>query len=113
VTFVDYHTLDLLLSIQLLIMATVGGLRTVWGAPVGAFLVLTLSQLSKELLPRISSQVGGQFEIAVYGLALILVLLLMPRGVAGAVIEAVRGRRANGEDAGTTQPRADAAEPVS
>ncbi len=94
VTFVDYHTLDLLLSIQLLIMATVGGLRTVWGAPVGAFLVLTLSQLAKELLPRISSNVGGQFEIAVYGLALILVLLLMPRGVAGAVVDAFRSRRA-------------------
>lgn len=96
VTFVDYHTLDLLLSIQLLIMATVGGLRTVWGAPVGALLVLTLSQLAKELLPRISSNVGGQFEIAVYGLALILVLLLMPRGVAGAVEGLVQGRRTAG-----------------
>jgi branched-chain amino acid transport system permease protein len=109
VTFVDYHTLDLLLSIQLLIMATVGGLRTVWGAPVGAFLVLTLSQLAKELLPRISGNVGGQFEIAVYGLALILVLLLMPRGVAGAVVDAFRSRRSHDESS-TTQQRADATE---
>jgi len=93
VTFVDYHTLDLLLSIQLLIMATVGGLRTVWGAPVGALLVLSLSQAAQEVLPRLPTDIGGEFEIAVYGLALIVVLLLLPRGIAGAVADRVQGRR--------------------
>lgn len=86
VTFVDFHTLDLLLSIQLLIMATVGGLRTVWGAPVGAFLVITLSQAAQELLPKLPTNVGGEFEIAVYGLALIAVMLFLPRGVAGGLM---------------------------
>lgn len=85
VTFVDYHTLDLLLSLQLLIMATIGGLRTIWGAPVGAFIVITLTQSAKELLPKIAPNVGGQFEVAVYGIALIIVLLYLPTGVAGAL----------------------------
>lgn len=93
VTFVDYHTLDLLLSLQLLIMATVGGLRTVWGAPVGAFIVITLSQAAKELLPRLPTNAGGQFEIAVYGIALILVVLFLPRGVMGGLLDAVGRRR--------------------
>jgi len=93
VTFVDYHTLDLLLSLQLLIMATVGGLRTVWGAPVGAFIVITLSQGAKELLPRLPTNVGGQFEIAVYGIALILVVLFLPRGVMGGLLDAAARRR--------------------
>src|SRR5690606_12461642 len=53
VTYVDYHTLDLLLSIQLLTIATVGGLRTVWGAAVGSLCVIMLAQLAQELLPRI------------------------------------------------------------
>ncbi len=83
ITFVDYHTMDLMLSIQILIMATVGGAGTVWGAPVGSFLVIALSQAAKETLPRLLPHVGGQFEIVVYGFALILVLLYLPRGVAG------------------------------
>jgi branched-chain amino acid transport system permease protein len=94
VTFVDYHTLDLLLSLQLLIMATVGGLRSVWGAPVGAFIVITLSQAARELLPRIAPNVGGDFEIAVYGIALILVLLFLPQGVVGGVRALARSRSA-------------------
>lgn len=86
ITYVDYHTLDLMLSIQILIMASIGGLGTVWGAPVGAFLVITLSQAAKETLPRLFPNIGGQYEIVVYGVALILVLLFMPRGVAGALL---------------------------
>lgn len=104
VTFVDYHTLDLLLSIQLLIMATVGGLRTVWGAPVGAFLVLTLSQGAQELLPRLSSNVGGEFEIAVFGFALILVLLFLPSGVAGGLLGLLKRRRRTESSARTDPP---------
>lgn len=85
VNFVDTSTLGLDLSIQILIMATIGGLRTVWGAPVGAFLVLTLSQAAKNIIPQIAPSAGGQFEIAVYGIALILVLLFLRDGVAGSV----------------------------
>lgn len=93
ITFVDYHTLDLLLSIQILIMATIGGVGTVWGAAVGSFLVIALSQAAKETLPLVFPNVGGQFEIIVYGIALVLVLLFMPKGVAGTLAEVVTGRR--------------------
>jgi branched-chain amino acid transport system permease protein len=93
ITFVDYHTLDLLLSIQILIMATVGGVGTVWGAAVGSFIVIALSQAAKETLPLVFPNVGGQFEIIVYGVALVVVLLFMPKGVAGTVAEAISGRR--------------------
>lgn len=93
ITFVDYHTLDLLLSIQILIMATVGGVGTVWGAAVGSFIVIALSQAAKETIPLVFPNVGGQFEIIVYGVALVVVLLFMPKGVAGTVAEMFSGRR--------------------
>lgn len=95
ITFVDYHTMDLLLSIQILIMATVGGVGTVWGAAVGSFLVIALSQAAQETLPLVFENVGGQFEIVVYGIALIVVLLFLPRGVAGslAALGSSRARR--------------------
>lgn len=84
VGYVDPSTLDLLLSLQLLIIATVGGLRTVWGAPVGAFGIISLVQISQETLPQISEKVGGQTEVIAYGVALVLTLLFLPDGVAGA-----------------------------
>lgn len=85
VTYVDYHTMGLLLSIQLLIVAMVGGLRSVWGAAVGAVFVIGIAQLAQELLPRLFSQAGGQFEIAVYGICLILALMFLPTGIVGGV----------------------------
>jgi branched-chain amino acid transport system permease protein len=99
VGYVDPSTLDLLLSLQLLIVATVGGLRTVWGAPVGAFIIISLVQISQETLPQISDKVGGQTEIPAYGLALVLSLLLLPDGIAGAGANLVRWvRRGRGAD---------------
>jgi len=83
--FVDASTLDLNLSLQLLIIATVGGRRSVFGATVGAFVVVSLARIAKEWLPDVSSHAGGQVEIIAYGLALILVLRLLPRGIIGAL----------------------------
>lgn len=92
VTFIDYHALDLMLSIEILIMAAVGGLVTVWGAPVGAFIVIALSRAAKETIPSLFPNVGGQYEIVVYGIALIIVLLYLPNGVAGTVRDVFAGR---------------------
>ncbi|MFL6073759.1 MAG: branched-chain amino acid ABC transporter permease [Mycobacteriales bacterium] len=92
--FVDPSTAGLLNSIQLLIIATVGGLRTVWGAPVGAFAVVSLSQAAKEYVPRMLPHAGGDYEIVVYGVALVLVLLFLPDGVAGGARRLLRRRPA-------------------
>lgn len=89
VTFVDPSVASLLLSLQFLIMAAVGGMRSVWGGPVGAFTIVALTQTVRELLPRFAPNVGGEFEIAVYGIALVLVLLLLPDGLVGGVRRAV------------------------
>lgn len=85
VTYVDYNTMDLLLSIQLLIVAMVGGLRSVWGAVVGAVFVIGIGQMSQELLPIMFPNAGGQFEIAAYGIGLILALMFLPTGIVGGI----------------------------
>ncbi|MGH3663838.1 MAG: branched-chain amino acid ABC transporter permease [Micromonosporaceae bacterium] len=82
-SYVDSHTTDLMLSLQLLIIATVGGLRSVWGPLIGAFVIVTFLQASQESFPQLSEHVGGHAEIVLYGLALILVLLFVPKGLAG------------------------------
>lgn len=89
-SFVDVNTLDLNLSLQLLIIATVGGRRSVYGATVGAFVIVSLARFAKEWLPAVSSHAGGQVEIIAYGLALILVLRLLPRGIVGAIAASLK-----------------------
>ncbi|WP_018347942.1 branched-chain amino acid ABC transporter permease [Longispora albida] len=84
-------------SVMLLVMATVGGLRTVWGPPLGALCVLTLSEMSKLYIPEILPNAHGKFEIAVYGLCLVLVVLFLPSGLAGgagSLWRRLRGARA-------------------
>ena len=88
-TFMDSSQAGILNSIQLLVIATVGGLRTVWGAPVGAFLIITFSEASKSLIPRAIPDAAGNYEIVVYGIILIITILFLPQGVVG------RGHRAN------------------
>lgn len=88
--FVDASTLDLNVSLQLLIIVTVGGRRSVFGAAVGSFVVISLVRFAKEWLPDVSSHAGGQVEIIAYGLALILVLRLLPRGIVGGVAAALK-----------------------
>lgn len=83
--FVDPGTLGLDLSLQLLIIVTVGGRRSVFGAAAGAFVVVSLGRFAKEWLPQVSGHAGGQVEIIAYGLALIVVLRLLPRGVLGSL----------------------------
>jgi len=84
VGYVDPTTLDLLFSVELLVTATVGGARSVWGAPIGAAAIVSLTQGAREILPRVAPNVGGQFEIVVYGIVLVVFVLFLPRGIAGA-----------------------------
>lgn len=83
--FVDSNTMALNLSIQLLIVVTVGGRRSVFGPFVGAFVVVSLVRFSNDWLPDLSQHAGGQMELIAYGLALVLVLRLLPRGLVGTV----------------------------
>ncbi|GLY07964.1 branched-chain amino acid ABC transporter permease [Actinoplanes sp. NBRC 101535] len=84
--YIDPGIMGLLSSVELLIIVTVGGTRSVWGPALGAFTVISLSQLSKQYLPG----TGGTYELTIYGAALILTLLLLPDGLVGAFAAAGR-----------------------
>ena len=58
-----------------LVMATFGGVHTLWGPPAGALLLHLASELASPLLPRLHQ--------LPYALALALVVLFLPRGLAG------------------------------
>jgi branched-chain amino acid transport system permease protein len=82
-SYIAPGSFPILLSIQFLIMATVGGLGSVWGPVVGATLVFLLVQLLQTLgtLPGMPLRAPAIFSYAVYGLVLVLVMLRLPQGI--------------------------------
>ena len=95
-SYIAPGSFPILLSIQFLVMAAVGGVAVVWGPVVGTVTVFLLAQV----LQTIGSQPGmplhapAELNYAVYGLVLILVMLFLPEGVVPAVRSRWLGRRA-------------------
>jgi branched-chain amino acid transport system permease protein len=94
VTYIAPGSFPLVRSIEFLIMATVGGLGSVWGSAVGATLVFLVVQVLQNLgtLPGMPVRAPAVFSYAVYGGILIGVMLLLPQGVVPAVRSALRLR---------------------
>jgi branched-chain amino acid transport system permease protein len=84
-----------LLSIQYVVMAVVGGLGTVWGALFGAAAITLLVQFLTGLgtRPGMPSYAPAVLSYAVYAVLLILVVLFVPRGLVPTALRWWRGRR--------------------
>ena len=81
VTFVNPSPFGLHTSLMLLVMAAIGGMGTVWGAPFGAAVITLLTELLRSLVPRLSNHASGEYEIIVFGVLLIVIIRWMPEGV--------------------------------
>jgi branched-chain amino acid transport system permease protein len=77
---------QLSLSVALLAGVVLGGLGSLWGAALGAAALVLIPQWSDDLSKSLSlsTNVQANLALAVYGLLLIGVILLAPRGLAGA-----------------------------
>ncbi|HEY5340005.1 MAG TPA: branched-chain amino acid ABC transporter permease, partial [Candidatus Aquilonibacter sp.] len=73
--YVSPDTYSLQLSIALVIGLVLGGLDTLWGALIGGFIV--------EFLPLWAQSINTAASSLIYGIALIVVMILMPGGIAG------------------------------
>jgi branched-chain amino acid transport system permease protein len=78
---------SVLLSVEYVVMAVVGGLGTIWGAVVGAAAIVLLVQVLNTLgtLPGMPSYAPSVLSYAVYALLLIVVVLFLPRGIVPAL----------------------------
>jgi branched-chain amino acid transport system permease protein len=76
-----------LLSIEYVVMAVVGGLGTLSGGVVGAVAIVLLVQALNELgtSPGMPSYAPSVLSYAVYGLLLVVVVLWLPRGIVPAL----------------------------
>jgi branched-chain amino acid transport system permease protein len=84
-------------SIQAILPAVIGGVGTIWGPAIGALVLGPLNDITATLLrnpPAALSFLQGRagLDVIVYALLLILIVLLLPQGVYGAIRERVRRR---------------------
>src|SRR5499427_609211 len=73
--FVAPESFTLFLSLSFLIGSAVGGIATIGGAIVGGFFIV--------FVPNLANEISDAAPWAIYGLAMLLFMYVMPRGVVG------------------------------
>jgi branched-chain amino acid transport system permease protein len=115
--FLSPDAFPIIISIEYVVMVTVGGLGSVYGAVLGAMAIVWLQDRLQQLGTReelfgvdLPVQAPAVFRIGVFALILIVVMLFMPRGVLPAVGSWIRRARRREAAHAPLQPHV-AAEP--
>lgn len=78
-------TFEFTISVEMLVMAVIGGVSSVWGAALGTAFIWGLSQAIKALPDLLHDVVKipsiTQFELMIFGAILIIVMIFMPDGL--------------------------------
>jgi branched-chain amino acid transport system permease protein len=90
VTYIAPDAFGLLASVEFLVIATVGGLGSVWGGLVGAVFVTLVGEGMREVVPLFIEGATGSYQTVAYGAALVAVLVAFNKGIADAVGDAFR-----------------------
>lgn len=83
VTFLSPDSFGFMFSIEIVVMVIVGGTRSIWGSVVGAVVLTVLPEYLR---------VMKDYDVLVYGVIVIAVVMFAPAGIAGLARQAV-GRR--------------------
>jgi len=70
------------LSVTLLLMVVLGGLGTVWGAVIGAVAVEALDEGMRSFIPKLIPGASGEVQLLGFGIVLVLLVVLLPGGLA-------------------------------
>ncbi|MCX5831182.1 MAG: branched-chain amino acid ABC transporter permease [Deltaproteobacteria bacterium] len=82
VAFINPEPFGIFIGILMLIMITIGGMGSLWGAIIGAIVIVCSGEFFRGVLPKIIPGAAGEMENIAYGMILVLILLFMPRGLA-------------------------------
>jgi branched-chain amino acid transport system permease protein len=67
-------------SIEMILPAIIGGIGTLFGPVIGAFLLTGLSELMQDALAAFGLDLPGAKQV-LYGICLLLVVVVLPEGV--------------------------------
>jgi len=85
---------DFVASVELVVMAAVGGLTSIWGAPFGVALIFIIREILRARLETVLHVSGGGHELIAYGLILIVIMIFMPEGLTTGSVHLYRRWRA-------------------
>ncbi len=80
-SYIDPSSFNFLLSVNFVLMSVIGGIRSLWGALVGAAVVVVLGQVLQTVVPLVLPGARGDFQAFFLGAILIAILILLPRGI--------------------------------
>ncbi len=82
-------------SLELVVMSSVGGLASIWGAPLGTLAILLLREILRTQLRVILPSAKGEVEAVAFGLLLIVIMIFMPEGLTTGTLKRYRQWRAH------------------
>jgi branched-chain amino acid transport system permease protein len=92
ILFVDPHTvMALAISVQIILVAVLGGMNSYLGGTIGAMVLIPASQF----LSTTFTQRPG-VDLTLYGIGLILLVIFMPNGILGLLRHSPRWRKVVG-----------------
>ena len=90
-TFIDPRGMfRIIVSVQIVLAALLGGRGTIWGPVLGAFIFEPLNEVTNNQIG------GGSWRLVFYGLLLAAIVLVLPRGIIPSLQEIWTRRRAAG-----------------
>ena len=69
------------ISVQMLLIAALGGVATIWGPVIGAFILIPISEVTRMFL----GGSGRGLDMILYGGLIMLVAVIQPAGILGAI----------------------------
>ena len=78
VSFISPNSFDFMVSIRIVTMVVIGGMASIWGSLLGASLLT--------LLPEWLT-VFTEYEMVVYGLVLVVIMILLPQGLTRGLLD--------------------------
>ncbi len=82
VTFINPSPFGFAYSVELVVMVVLGGVASLWGAVLGAAVLVLLVEGLRAALPALALAHGAaEYEIVVFGLLLMLVMIFLPGGL--------------------------------
>jgi branched-chain amino acid transport system permease protein len=78
VSFISPNSCDFLVSVRLVTMVVIGGMASIWGSLLGASLLTILPE---------SLHVFSDYEMIVYGLILMIIMIFLPQGLTRGLLD--------------------------
>jgi len=95
VSFVSPESFGFMVSIKVVAMVVIGGMATIWGALLGASLLTLLPEWL---------HVFSDYEMIIYGLILMVVMIFLPRGLTRGLLDIYeRAKRSSGTSSASSE----------